>query len=109
MFVPPSLSTCIHTPSPIGGAHEAKLKILYISYPLLPLSDDIAGGAEQVLLTVAREMSMRGHEVTIAAGAGYGFLGKLIATGHPGSLTDGFERPNIEMDAAIRRGPAILE
>ena len=77
------------------------MKILYISYPLLPLSDDIAGGAEQVLLTVAREMSMRGHEVTIAAAAGSVVPGKLLATGYPSSRTDDFERRKIEHEAAI--------
>jgi glycosyltransferase involved in cell wall biosynthesis len=78
-----------------------KLKILYIAYPLLPLTDDIAGGAEQVLLTVAREISARGHEVTIAAANGSIVPGSLLATGEPSTRNDDFERRKAEHEAAI--------
>ncbi|PYX78832.1 MAG: glycosyltransferase family 4 protein, partial [Acidobacteria bacterium] len=44
-----------------------KLRILYVAYPLLPLSDDSCGGAEQVLLAIEREMRRRGHDTWVAA------------------------------------------
>src|SRR4051812_28363073 len=78
-----------------------KLRILYIAYPLLPLTDDIAGGAEQVLLTLARETSARGHEVTIAAANGSIVPGRLLATGEPSSRNDDFERRKAEHEAVI--------
>jgi glycosyltransferase involved in cell wall biosynthesis len=78
-----------------------QLKILYVAYPLLPLSEDIAGGAEQVLLTVAREMSARGHEITVAAAAGSVVPGKLLGTGPASSRTDDFERRKAEHEGAI--------
>jgi glycosyltransferase involved in cell wall biosynthesis len=78
-----------------------RLKILYVAYPLLPLSEDVAGGAEQVLLTVAREVVSRGHDVTVAAAEGSSFPGKLFATGKSSSQVDDFERRNAEHEAAI--------
>ena len=47
-----------------------KLRILYVAYPLLPLSDDSCGGAEQVLLAIEREMRRRGHDTWVAAPEG---------------------------------------
>ena len=46
------------------------MRILYIAYPLLPVADTSAGGAEQILWTLEREMHRRGHETTVAACAG---------------------------------------
>src|SRR5438270_7376843 len=77
-----------------------RLKVLYVAYPLLPLSEDVAGGAEQVLLTVAREIASRGHEVTVAAAEGSSVPGKLFATGKASSQVDDFERRNAEHEAA---------
>src|SRR4051812_39132964 len=77
-----------------------RLKILYVSYPLLPLSEDIAGGAEHVLLTVAGEVASRGHEITIAAADGSKVPGRLLATGPASSKNDDFERRNMEHEAA---------
>jgi glycosyltransferase involved in cell wall biosynthesis len=78
-----------------------QLKIFYIAYPLLPLSDDIAGGAEHVLLTLAQEIASRGHEVTVAAAAGSIVPGKLLATGPASSRNDDFERRKAEHEAVI--------
>ncbi len=36
------------------------LSILYVAYPLLAVTDESAGGAEQMLLAVEREMAARG-------------------------------------------------
>src|SRR5947199_10025326 len=78
-----------------------RLKILYVAYPLLPLSEDIAGGAEQVLLTLAHEISSQGHEVTIAAADRSIVPGRLLATGMPSTQNDDFERRKAEHEAAI--------
>src|SRR5882724_5260141 len=80
---------------------SARLKILYIAYPLLPVSEDVAGGAEQVLLTVTREISSRGHDVTVAAADGSTVSGRLLATGQACSRVDDFERRKLEHENAI--------
>jgi len=78
-----------------------RFKILYVAYPLLPFSEDIAGGAEHVLLTLADEVSSRGHEVTVAAADNSIVPGHLLATGPPSSENDDFERRRAEHEAAI--------
>ncbi|MFL6301459.1 MAG: glycosyltransferase [Terriglobales bacterium] len=77
------------------------LRVLYVAYPLLRLSDEIAGGAEQVLLTLAQEMSSAGHDVTIAAAEGSTVPGRLLATGAATTRNDDYERRNAEHEAAI--------
>jgi glycosyltransferase involved in cell wall biosynthesis len=57
------------------------LRILYVAYPLLPVSAASCGGAEQMLWTLEREMSARGHVTTVAACEGSLVAGKLWATG----------------------------
>src|SRR6266705_2589005 len=79
----------------------SRLKILYVAYPLLSLSEDIAGGAEQVLLTLAGEVSSRGHEVTIAAAYDSLVPGRLLATGKASSRNDDFERRKVEHEGVI--------
>jgi glycosyltransferase involved in cell wall biosynthesis len=79
----------------------SRLKVLYVAYPLLPLSEDIAGGAEQVLLTLASEVASRGNEVTIAAADDSIVPGRLLATGKASTRIDGFERRKAEHEAAI--------
>ena len=80
---------------------STRLKILYVAYPLLPLSDDIAGGAEHVLLAVAGEVSSQGHDVTVAAADGSTVPGRLLATGQASSRVDDFERRKLEHENAI--------
>jgi glycosyltransferase involved in cell wall biosynthesis len=77
------------------------LRVLYIAYPLLRLSDKIAGGAEQVLLTLAQEMSSAGHDVTIAAAEGSTVPGRLLATGAATTRNDDYERRNAEHESVI--------
>ena len=55
--------------------------ILYIAYPLLPVSEESCGGAEQVLHTLEAEMAARGHRTTVAACNGSRVAGELLATG----------------------------
>ncbi|HVH85154.1 MAG TPA: glycosyltransferase [Terriglobales bacterium] len=71
--------------------HET-FRVLYVAYPLLPVSEHSAGGAEQMLLALEREMHARGHHTTVAACATSHVAGKLFATGDPADAADQFER-----------------
>jgi glycosyltransferase involved in cell wall biosynthesis len=64
------------------------MKILYIAYPLLAATPESAGGAEQVLCAVEREMSRRGHETAMVAANGSRCVGELVATGEPARRLD---------------------
>jgi glycosyltransferase involved in cell wall biosynthesis len=72
------------------------LKILYIAYPLLPVSEESCGGAEQVLVTVEREMKRRGHDTVVAACRGSDVHGELFATGETPTTPDQFELRSAE-------------
>ncbi|HEY6968382.1 MAG TPA: glycosyltransferase [Candidatus Angelobacter sp.] len=72
------------------------MKILYVAYPLLTVSEDSAGGAEQMLWTLERQMATRGMHTIIAASAGSRVSGELFITGEPCSEPDGFDRRNRE-------------
>jgi glycosyltransferase involved in cell wall biosynthesis len=72
------------------------LRVLYVSYPLLTVSEDSAGGAEQMLWVLEREMSRRGLATTVAASTGSRASGELFITGEPCSQPDDFERRNQE-------------
>jgi hypothetical protein len=57
-----------------GGAPKrgaSKSRLLFVAYPLLPVSDESAGGAEQILCTLERELLRRGWETEVAACAGF--------------------------------------
>jgi glycosyltransferase involved in cell wall biosynthesis len=71
-------------------------RVLYISYPLLTVSEESAGGAEQMLWTLEHEMASRGVHTTVAASAGSRVSGGLFSTGEPCSRPDDFERRNRE-------------
>ena len=77
------------------------LHILYIAYPLLTVSDASAGGAEQVLWTLEREMARRGVQTTVAASAGSSVTGELFVTGEPCAAIDDFERRDREHQEKI--------
>lgn len=77
------------------------MKILYVAYPLLPVSENSAGGAEQMLWTVEGEMSTRGHNTTVAACSGSRIAGELMATGEPSGESDRFEQRNAEHCAKV--------
>src|SRR5437899_12101855 len=63
-------------------------RILFSAYPLLPVNENSAGGAEQVLWNLQRELSAKGYRITVAACAESEVDGQLFATGAParGSL-----------------------
>lgn len=71
-------------------------RILYVAYPLLTVSDESAGGAEQVLWTLERQMTSRGLATTVAASAGSRVSSELFTTGEPCRAPDDFERRNQE-------------
>src|SRR5437016_7658869 len=72
------------------------MKLLYIAYPLLTISERSAGGAEQMLWTLEREMCARGIHTTVAASSGSEVSGELFTTGEPCTAPDDFERRNRE-------------
>ncbi len=78
-----------------------RLKILYVAYPLLPLSDESAGGAEQMLWTVEREMARRGHETVVAACEQSQVSGELLPTGKAATGTDQLEQREAEHTSRI--------
>jgi glycosyltransferase involved in cell wall biosynthesis len=83
------------------AARSQNQRILYVPYPLLTVSDESAGGAEQMLWTLEREMSRRGVSTTVAASAGSRVTGELFITGEPCTIPDDFERRNLEHQDSI--------
>jgi glycosyltransferase involved in cell wall biosynthesis len=79
----------------MAGAPDS-MRVLYISYPLLTVSEESAGGAEQILWTLERETALRGVETTVAASAGSRVAGELFSTGEPCGGLDDFERRSSE-------------
>lgn len=75
----------------LSADQDRKLRILYVAYPLLPVTEQSAGGAEQVLWTLEREMHGRGHSTTVAASSGSKVAGVLFDTGEPAGRLDQFE------------------
>lgn len=68
-------------------------RILYVAYPLLQVHDESAGGAEQILWTLEREMARGGkHTTTVAASTGSRVSGELFSTGNPCTQPDDYER-----------------
>jgi len=78
-----------------------RLRILYVAYPLLPVSHESCGGAEQVLCSLERLMHRRGHATTVAAPAGSRVSGDLLVTAWPTNEPDQLERCEREQRAAI--------
>ncbi len=72
------------------------LRILYIAYPLLPVSDESCGGAEQMLWTLESEMARRGHRTVVAACNGSSVSGQLLPTGPAPNGLDEFEARETE-------------
>ena len=78
-----------------------RLRILYVAYPLLPVRDSSAGGAEQMLGTLERAMHLRGHSTAVAACAGSEVAGELISTGAVPTITDALEQREREHHQCI--------
>lgn len=77
------------------------LRILYVAYPLLPVTEESAGGAEQMLSVLERQMAARGHSTVVAACDGSKVAGQLFATGPAASAPDRFEERDAEHNARI--------
>jgi len=80
---------------------DEKSSILYVSYPLLPVREDSAGGAEQVLWSLEREAARNGILTTVAACTGSQIAGELLDTGDAVEAVDVFEAREAEHSARI--------
>ncbi len=78
-----------------------RLSILYTAYPLLIVTPESAGGAEQMLLAVEREIAAAGHSTTVAASAGSEVNGHLVATGQPADGPDQYDQRECEHNDRI--------
>lgn len=76
-------------------------RILYVAYPLLQVHDESAGGAEQILWMLEREMTRSGVHTTVAASAGSRVSGELFSTGEPCTQPDDYERRRIEHEDRV--------
>jgi glycosyltransferase involved in cell wall biosynthesis len=72
------------------------LTILNVAFPLVPVSADTVGGAEQIVAALDREIEKAGHESLVLAAAGSVTRGRLI----PSPAWDG------QIDEAVRRQAA---
>ncbi|HEV2117308.1 MAG TPA: glycosyltransferase family 4 protein [Terriglobales bacterium] len=77
------------------------LRILYVAYPLLPVSEVSAGGAEQMLRVTERQMARRGHSTTVAACDGSQVAGELLTTGAAPEQPDCLSQRDAEHNARI--------
>jgi len=77
------------------------LRILYVAYPLLPVSRESCGGAEQMLSVLEAEMAERGHITAVAACAGSHARGTIFATGQESAAPDRFEERNTEHQSRV--------
>src|SRR6185369_3793730 len=83
-------------------ATAAKVRrILYVAYPLLPVSDESCGGAEQMLSVLEAEIADRGNLTTIAACKGSRARGGVFSTGRETTETDQFETRNREHEERV--------
>ncbi|MGB8132121.1 MAG: glycosyltransferase [Candidatus Angelobacter sp.] len=76
-------------------------RILYVAYPLLQVHDESAGGAEQILWTLEREIARRGVCTTVAASAGSRVSGELFPTGQACTQPDDYERRRTEHEDGV--------
>jgi glycosyltransferase involved in cell wall biosynthesis len=77
------------------------LRILYIAYPLLPVSEASAGGAEQMLRVTEGQMAQRGHSTMVAACDGSQATGELLPTGPAPGQPDSLPQRDAEHNRAI--------
>ncbi len=79
------------------------LSILYTAYPLLPVTEDSAGGAEQMLRLLEQQMAARGYRTAVAACAGSTAAGEFVSTGCTPAEADGYQAREREHDACVLR------
>ena len=64
------------------------LTVLNVAYPLAPVSEATAGGAEQILLTLDRGLVQHGHRSLVLAAAGSRCHGLLLPVEIPSGILD---------------------
>ena len=79
------------------------MRILYVAYPMVRVSEDCCGGAEQMLWTLEGEVARRGYRTVVAACDGSRVQGELLATGIVPERPDRFEARNAQHVAVILR------
>jgi len=77
------------------------MRILYVAYPMLPVTASVPGGAEQALWTLELEMAARGHATAVAASAGSQVAGELVVTGTAPTELDVFEQRKAEHEDCV--------
>ncbi len=76
-------------------------RVLYVAYPLLPVSSESCGGAEQILSVLEAEVGSRGHITTVAACAGSKATGVVFSTGSEATEPDRFSERDAEHQARV--------
>jgi glycosyltransferase involved in cell wall biosynthesis len=76
-------------------------RILFVAYPLLPVSNESCGGAEQMLSVVESEIAQRGHFTTVAAAARSKASGIVFSTGRETTEPDRFTERDAEHQSKI--------
>jgi glycosyltransferase involved in cell wall biosynthesis len=82
---------------------EGSDPILFVAYPMLPVSDGSCGGAEQMLWCLERELALRGLATAVAACEGSRVSGELLSTGAAPTEADRFARRAQEHSEAVVR------
>ncbi len=77
--------------------------ILFVAYPMLPVSDSSCGGAEQMLWCLERELALRGVATVVAACEGSSVRGELVSTGAAPKEPDRFEVREREHSESVVR------
>lgn len=85
----------------ITSRERSVRRILYVAYPLLPVSNESCGGAEQMLSVLESEMAKFGHLTTIAACAGSQASGAVFATGPETTEADQFQERNSQHERSV--------
>lgn len=76
-------------------------RILYVAFPMVPVTTSVAGGAEQMLWTLEQEIAARGHDTAVAACDGSQVAGRLIATGSAPEVADTYEQRRAEHEQIV--------
>lgn len=80
---------------------ELPLRILYVAYPMLPVTASVAGGAEQMLWALGREMHRRGHWTSVAASTGSEVSGTLVDTGAAPVEVDAYDQRELDHEERV--------
>jgi glycosyltransferase involved in cell wall biosynthesis len=81
--------------------NSSGLRILYSAYPLLPVSSESCGGAEQLLWTLEREIARLGFRTTVAACDDSRVSGELFPTGAAAAQADQLQSREAAHNSAV--------